>query len=137
MSHDIQQKCAERGLKMTSARKVIMQILAQSSDHPDVELLHRRVHKLDPKISVATVYRTVRLLEESGIINKHEFGDGRSRYEEVSDEHHDHLIDLKSGKIIEFSNPDIERLQQLVAEKLGYNLVGHRLELYCMPMKKG
>ena len=137
MSLDLEKKSAELGLKMTAARKVILRVLSASLDHPDVEQLHKRVQKRDPKISVATVYRTVRLLEESGIIDKHEFGDGRSRYEEISDEHHDHLIDIKNGKIIEFSNPDIERLQVAVAKELGYSLVGHKLELYCVPVKKG
>jgi Fur family ferric uptake transcriptional regulator len=120
---------------MTGQRRIIARVLSESVDHPDVELLHQRAHKLDPKISIATVYRTVRLFEEAGIIEKHDFGDGRARYEEMGQEHHDHLIDLKSGRVIEFSNEEIERLQRQVAEKLGYKLVEHRLELYCLPLK--
>lgn len=120
---------------MTSQRRTIAQVLSESDDHPDVELLHQRTQKRDPKISMATVYRTVRLFEEAGVIEKHDFGNGRARYEEIGDEHHDHLIDMKSGKVIEFNNEEIERLQKIVAEKLGYKLVGHRLELYCLPLK--
>lgn len=135
MHSRLEKKCAESGLKMTGQRRIIARVLSDSDDHPDVEMLHQRAHKLDPKISIATVYRTVRLFEEAGIIEKHDFGDGRARYEEMGEEHHDHLIDLKSGKVIEFSNEEIERLQRLVAEKLGYKLVEHRLELYCMPLK--
>jgi Fur family ferric uptake transcriptional regulator len=119
---------------MTGQRRIIARVLSESDDHPDVELLHQRAHKLDPKISIATVYRTVRLFEEAGIIEKHDFGDGRARYEEMRDEHHDHLIDLKNGKVIEFSNEEIERLQHAIADKLGYKLVDHRLELYCVPL---
>jgi Fur family ferric uptake transcriptional regulator len=133
----LEEKCAERGLKMTSQRRVIAQVLSKSDDHPDVELLHQRTQKIDPKISMATVYRTVRLFEEAGVIGKHDFGDGRARYEEIGDEHHDHLIDMKSGKVIEFSNEEIEQLQHMIAKKLGYELIGHRLELYCLPLKKG
>ena len=136
MLSKLEKKCAEKGLKMTSQRRTIAQVLSASDDHPDVELLHQRTQKLDSKISMATVYRTVRLFEEAGVIGKHDFGDGRARYEEIGDEHHDHLIDMKSGKVIEFSNEEIERLQHLVAEELGYELVGHRLELYCLPRKK-
>jgi len=131
----IEQKCVERGLKMTEQRRVIARVLSQSHDHPDVELLYQRAAKIDPKISIATVYRTVRLFEEAGIIEKHDFGDGRSRYEESSEEHHDHLIDLKNGKVIEFTNETIEKLQEEIARKLGYKLVDHRLELYCVPLK--
>ena len=133
MPSRLEQKCAESGLKMTGQRKVIARVLSESDDHPDVEMLHQRTHKLDPKISIATVYRTVRLFEEAGIIEKHDFGDGRARYEEISDSHHDHLIDVQSGRVIEFQNEEIEALQQKVAERLGYRLVGHRLELYAVP----
>lgn len=132
----LEDKCIAMGLKMTSQRRLIARVLSESDDHPDVETLHARTHKLDSNISLPTVYRTVRLFEEAGIISKHDFGDGRSRYEEVSDEHHDHLIDIKSGKVIEFTNEEIERLQHMVAQELGYELVGHRLELYCVPLKK-
>lgn len=135
MSQSIEEKCLEKGLKMTGQRRVIAQALSESSDHPDVEMLYQRAFKIDPHISIATVYRTVRLFEEAGIIEKHDFGDGRSRYEEVTEEHHDHLIDLRSGKVIEFSNEQIEKLQEQVAKELGYELVDHRLELYCVPLK--
>jgi Fur family ferric uptake transcriptional regulator len=136
MPSRLEKRCAEKGLKMTSQRRTIAQVLSESDDHPDVELLHARTQKLDPKISMATVYRTVRLFEEEGVINKHDFGDGRARYEETSEDHHDHLIDMKSGEVIEFTNEEIEKLQHMVAEKLGYQLIGHRLELYCLPLKK-
>lgn len=135
MPSRLETKCAQNGLKMTGQRRIIARVLSESADHPDVEMLHQRAHKLDPKISIATVYRTVRLFEESGIIEKHDFGDGRARYEEMGEEHHDHLIDLKSGKVIEFSNDEIEKLQRMIADKLGYRLVEHRLELYCLPLK--
>lgn len=135
MPSRIEKKCAETGLKITGQRRVIARVLSESDDHPDVEMLHQRAHKLDSKISIATVYRTVRLFEEAGIIEKHDFGDGRARYEELSDAHHDHLIDVKNGKVIEFSNDEIERLQRQIAESLGYELVDHRLELYCVPLK--
>lgn len=120
---------------MTEARRVVAKVLSESHDHPNVELLYQRAQRLDAKIGMATVYRTVHLFEEAGIIERHDFGAGRARYEEILDEHHDHLIDLKSGKVIEFNNQEIERLQQIVAEKLGYKLVEHRLELYGMPLK--
>lgn len=120
---------------MTEQRRIIARTLSESDDHPDVEMLHQRAHKIDSRISIATVYRTVRLFEEAGIIEKHDFGDGRARYEESGEIHHDHLIDLKSGKVIEFSNEQIEQLQRAVAEKLGYQLVDHRLELFCVPLK--
>lgn len=132
----LEEKCAEKGLKMTSQRRIIARVLSDADDHPDVESLFQRTHKLAPAISLPTVYRTVRLFEEAGIISKHDFGDGRARYEETSEEHHDHLIDVKSGKVIEFTNDEIERLQHAIAESLGYELVGHRLELYCVPLKK-
>jgi Fur family transcriptional regulator, ferric uptake regulator len=126
--------CAERGLKMTDQRRVIARVLSESSDHPDVEALHRRATSVDPNISIATVYRTVRLFEEAGILAKHDFGDGRARYEETPEEHHDHLIDIQTGKVVEFHNDEIEELQRRIAEKLGYRLVGHRLELYGVPL---
>lgn len=131
----LERKCVEKGLRMTGARRIIVRVLSESHDHPDVELLHQRTHKIDPRIGLATVYRTVRLFEDAGIIEKHDFGEGRARYEEIREEHHDHLIDLKSGKVIEFSNQEIERLQRVIAEKLGYKLVEHRLELYGVPLK--
>ena len=126
----IEKLCVEKGLRMTGQRRVIARVLSEANDHPDAEELHRRASSIDPHISIATVYRTVRLLEESGILERHEFRDGRSRYEEMPDEHHDHLIDVQTGKVIEFHNDQIEELQRLVAEKLGYKLVDHRLELY-------
>lgn len=126
----IEQLCANKGLKMTDQRRVIARVLSDASDHPDVELVYRRASEADPRISIATVYRTVKLFEEAGILERHDFGDGRSRYEEAPEEHHDHLIDVNSGDVIEFRNDEIERLQRFVAKELGYNLVGHRLELY-------
>jgi Fur family ferric uptake transcriptional regulator len=126
--------CAERGLKMTDQRRVIARVLSESSDHPDVEALHKRATSVDPNISIATVYRTVRLFEEAGILEKHDFGDGRARYEETPSEHHDHLIDIQTGKVVEFHNDEIEDLQRRIAEKVGYRLVGHRLELYGVPL---
>jgi Fur family transcriptional regulator, ferric uptake regulator len=130
----LEQKCEDRGLKMTGQRRTIARALSESHDHPDVEMLYQRASALDANISIATVYRTVRLFEEAGIIERHDFGDGRSRYEEMRDEHHDHLIDLRSGKVIEFSNAQIEKLQEIIARELGYKLVDHRLELYCVPL---
>ncbi len=126
--------CAERGLKMTEQRRVIARVLSDAHDHPDVEQVHKRATAIDPNISIATVYRTVRLFEEAGILAKHDFGDGRARYEETPDEHHDHLIDIQSGKVIEFHNDEIEELQRRIAEKLGFRLAGHRLELYGVPL---
>jgi Fur family ferric uptake transcriptional regulator len=136
MPSSLERKCQERGLKMTEQRRTIARVLSEAADHPDVEQLYLRAHALDSRISIATVYRTVRLLEESGIIERHDFGDGRARYEEAGEEHHDHLIDLKSGKVIEFTNKEIEKLQEIVAEQLGYRLVDHRLELYGIPLEK-
>ncbi|RVU36305.1 transcriptional repressor [Hwanghaeella grinnelliae] len=132
----IEQLCVDKGLKMTGQRRVIAKVIAESDDHPDVELLHQRSSALDDRISIATVYRTVRLFEESGILTRHDFGDGRSRYEEVADDHHDHLIDIDSGAVIEFTNEQIEKLQQTVAKELGYRLVDHRLELYGVRLDK-
>ena len=122
---------------MTDQRRVVARVLSGSHDHPDVEELYRRAHALDPHISIATVYRTVRLFEEAGIISRHDFRDGRSRYEEAPETHHDHLIDMKTGKVIEFVDPDIEELQERIARKLGYKLVDHRLELYGTPLTEG
>ena len=130
----LEQKCLDHGLKMTEQRRVIARVLSESMDHPDVELLYQRAAAVDSKISIATVYRTVRLFEEAGIIERHDFGDGRSRYEPAGDDHHDHLIDLRTGQVIEFTNAAIEALQQEVAKQLGYKLVEHRLELYCVPL---
>jgi Fur family ferric uptake transcriptional regulator len=136
MPSRLEKRCIERGLKMTEQRRVIARVLSDSSDHPDVEQLYRRVTAIDPRISIATVYRTVRLFEESDILEKHDFGDGRARYEEAPEEHHDHLIDVQSGKVIEFTDPQIEELQRMIAQKLGYRLVDHRLELYAVPLKR-
>jgi Fur family ferric uptake transcriptional regulator len=121
---------------MTDQRRVIARVLSESSDHPDVDQLYQRATKVDPRISIATVYRTVKLFEEANILERHDFGDGRARYEEAAEEHHDHLIDMQSGKVLEFTNDEIERLQRDVAKKLGYRLVGHRLELYGMPLEQ-
>ena len=129
--------CERAGMRMTGQRRVIARILSESDDHPDVEVLHRRAVLEDSGISIATVYRTVKLFEEAGILTRHDFGDGRSRYETISEDHHDHLIDLQSGKVIEFSNDAIEELQRQVAERLGYKLVDHRLELYGVPLEHG
>ena len=126
--------CAEKGLRMTDQRRTIARILSLSTDHPDAEELHRRANVVDKSISLATVYRTVKLFEEAGIIESHDFGDGRARYEQVPDEHHDHLIDVKSGQVIEFQNEEIERLQEEIARQLGHKLVDHRLELYGVPL---
>lgn len=125
--------CKEKGLKMTGQRRVIARVLSDSADHPDVEQVHARAHSIDPRISLATVYRTLKLLEESGILTRHDFGAGRARYEASDTHHHDHLIDVTNGKVIEFTNEEIEKLQRLVADKLGYRLTGHRLELYAIP----
>lgn len=130
----IERMCYEKGLRLTEQRRIIARVLSQSTDHPDVELVHKRAQELDSKISVATVYRTLKLLESANIIERHDFSNGRARYEEFSDEHHDHLIDIQSGKVIEFQNIKIEELQREIAEKLGYQLVDHRLELYCIPL---
>ncbi|RKF22674.1 transcriptional repressor [Altericroceibacterium spongiae] len=127
---DIEALCTERGLRITEQRRIIANVLSDSEDHPDVNLLHKRAAAIDPSISIATVYRTVRLFEEAGILDRHEFGDGRARYEAAPDTHHDHLIDVESGKVLEFVDPELEQLQRLIAEKLGYRLVDHRLELY-------
>ena len=128
------ERCEARGLRMTEQRRVIAQVLSNSTDHPDVELVYQRATAIDPRISIATVYRTVRLLEEANILERHDFGDGRARYEEAPEEHHDHLIDIETRTVVEFQNEEIEKLQELIAEKLGYRLVGHRLELYGVPL---
>ena len=130
----IEKLCVNKGMRMTEQRKVIARVISSSHDHPDVEELHRRAAAVDSGISIATVYRTVRLFEESGILERHDFRDGRSRYEEMPETHHDHLIDMKSGKVVEFVDPEIERLQQEIAKRLGYKLVDHRLELYGVPL---
>lgn len=127
---DIEALCAERGLRITEQRKVIARVLSEAKDHPDVESLHERASAIDPKISIATVYRTVRLFEEAGILDKHDFGDGRSRYEPAPEAHHDHLIDVETGRVIEFVDPELEALQRQIAEKLGFRLVDHRMELF-------
>lgn len=128
--------CIEKGMRMTEQRRVIARVLSQSTDHPDVEEIHRRATEIDSNISIATVYRTMRLFEDAGVVERHDFQDGRSRYEEASEDHHDHLIDLKSGDVIEFVNEEIERLQHKIAAEHGYKLVAHRLELYGVPLKK-
>jgi len=132
----IENLCTEKGMRMTDQRRVVARVLSTSHDHPDVEELYRRAHAMDPHISIATVYRTVRLFEEAGIIERHDFRDGRSRYEETPDHHHDHLIDMRSGRVIEFVDTEIEALQEAIARKLGYRLVDHRLELYGIPLDK-
>jgi len=132
----IEEKCKIKGVRLTDQRKIIADIMSNSKDHPDVDELHKRVNKIDKKISIATVYRTVKLFEESGIVEKHDFKGGKARYEAAPEEHHDHLIDINSGEIIEFVDKDIEILQNKVAEKLGYKLVDHKLELYGSKIKK-
>ena len=136
MSNSIENKCIERGVRLTDQRKLIAKVMSESEDHPDVDELHNRVNKLDAKFSIATVYRTVKLFEEFGIIAKHDFKGNKSRYEQTTEEHHDHLIDVNTGEIVEFVDEDIEKLQTKVAEKLGYKLVDHRLELYGSKIKK-
>ena len=134
---DIEALCHAKGLRITDQRRVIAHILSESRDHPDVEELHRRASEVDKGISIATVYRTVRLFEEAGILERHDFRDGRSRYEPTPDEHHDHLIDLETGKVVEFYDERLEQLKSEIAEKFGYRLVDHRLELYGSPLKGG
>jgi len=136
LSDRIEKLCVEKGMRMTEQRRVIARVLSEAHDHPDVEELHRRAHAVDPHISIATVYRTVKLFEDAGILERHDFRDGRSRYEEVPEAHHDHLIDIQSGSVIEFRNEEIEALQRRVAEELGFELVDHRLELYGVPKGK-
>ena len=132
----LEKLCVEKGMRMTDQRRVIARVLSLAEDHPDVEEIHRRATEIDPKISIATVYRTMRLFEDAGVVERHDFQDGRSRYEEASDDHHDHLIDVRTGDVIEFVNEEIEQLQHKIAEEHGYKLVAHRLELYGVPLKK-
>ncbi|KCZ48990.1 MULTISPECIES: Fur family transcriptional regulator [unclassified Hyphomonas] len=131
----LEKLCVEKGLRMTEPRRVIARVLSTSTDHPDAEELHRRANAQDASISLATVYRTVKLFEDAGIIQAHDFRDGRARYEEVPDEHHDHLINVRTGEVVEFHSEEIEELQELIAKKLGFRLVDHRLELYGVPLK--
>ena len=137
LSKSLEELCTERGMRMTDQRRVIARVIETSLDHPDVEELHRRSAAIDRRISISTVYRTVKLFEDTGIIERHVFRDGRSRYETVPDEHHDHLIDLKNGQVIEFHSPEIEALQERIAREHGFKLVDHRLELYGIPLKDG
>tara|TARA_B100001250_G_scaffold47063_1_gene36864 strand:+ start:5689 stop:6105 length:417 start_codon:yes stop_codon:yes gene_type:complete len=136
MNETIEQKCILKGVKLTEQRKIIAKVMSEANDHPDVDELYNRVSKIDSKISIATVYRTVKLFEESGIVAKHDFKGGKARYEELSESHHDHLIDVKTGEIIEFVDDEIEKLQKKVAEKYGYELVDHKLELYGIKKNK-
>ena len=136
MSNVIENKCLKKGVRLTDQRRLIAKVMSESSNHPDVDELHKKVNKIDSKISIATVYRTVKLFEEAGIVAKHDFKGTKARYEEISHEHHDHLIDVNTGEITEFVNEEIEKLQHKVAEKLGYKLVDHRLELYGSKIKK-
>lgn len=133
----LEQQCAARGMRMTEQRRVIAHVLEGVTDHPDVEELYRRASAIDSRISLSTVYRTVNLFEEAGLVTKHDFKDGRARFELIPDEHHDHLIDIRSGKVIEFRNEEIEAIQELIAKRLGYRLVDHRLELYAVPLPAG
>jgi len=137
MPSRLEKLCNEKGLKMTEQRRVIARVLSDAADHPDVEALYQRATKIDPRISIATVYRTVRLLEEAGILERHDFREGRARYEEIPETHHDHLIDVQSGDVVEFRNEEIEKLQVEIAKRLGYKLVDHRLELYGVPVHRG
>ncbi len=135
MTSQLEDLCIEKGMRMTDQRRVIAQVLSDAEDHPDVEEVYRRASRIDDRISIATVYRTVRLFEDAGILERHDFRDGRSRYEQVTDEHHDHLINLQTGEVVEFRNEQIERLQEHIARELGYRLVDHRLELYAVPLR--
>jgi Fur family ferric uptake transcriptional regulator len=136
MSSRLEEVCVQKGLKMTGQRRVISRVLSEATDHPDVEEVHRRAAAIDPRISIATVYRTMRLFEEANVIDRLDFGDGRARYEENRAEHHHHLIDLESGEVVEFTNEEIERLKEAIARDLGYKLIGHRLELYGLPLAR-
>jgi Fur family ferric uptake transcriptional regulator len=131
----LEEQCAKKGMRMTDQRRVIAQVIEAAEDHPDVEELYRRAAHEDPRISLSTVYRTLNLFEEAGLVTKHDFKDGRARFEPIPDEHHDHLIDIRTGKVIEFRNEEIEAIQDLIAKRLGYKLVDHRLELYAVPLK--
>ncbi|MFA7604499.1 MAG: Fur family transcriptional regulator [Novosphingobium sp.] len=133
---DIEALCQERGLRITEQRRVIARVLSESTDHPDVEKLHERAAAIDPGISIATVYRTVRLFEEAGILDRHDFGDGRARYEAAPEAHHDHMIDVETGKVIEFVDPELEALQREIADRLGFRLVDHRMELYGVKLER-
>jgi len=133
----LEQTCIDKGMRMTGQRRVIAQVLSDALDHPDVEAVHRRASSIDPGISIATVYRTVRLFEEANIITRHDFGDGRSRYEQRSENHHDHIINIRTGEVLEFNNEKIEALQHILADELGLDLVGHRMELFCVPKERG
>ena len=133
---DIEALCAEKGLRITEQRRVIARVIGEADDHPDVETLHARSAVVDPNISIATVYRTVRLFEEAGILDRHDFGDGRARYEAAPEAHHDHLIDVETGRVIEFVDPELEALQRQIAERLGYRLVDHRMELYGVSLNR-
>ena len=130
----IEKRCMEKGMRMTDQRRVVARVLSQAVDHPDVEELYHRAAAVDPHISLATVYRTVRLFEEAGVVERHDFGDGRSRYEQAGDDHHDHLINIKTGEVVEFFDEEIEKMKEALAQKLGYKLVGHKLELYAVPL---
>ncbi len=130
----LEEQCAARGMRMTEQRRIIAQVMESATDHPDVEELYRRASARDPRISLSTVYRTMNLFEEAGLVTKHDFRDGRARFEPIPDEHHDHLIDIRSGRVIEFRNEEIEAIQELIAKRLGYKLVDHRLELYAVPL---
>jgi Fur family ferric uptake transcriptional regulator len=134
-SETLEEQCAKKGMRMTDQRRVIAQVIEAADDHPDVEELYRRASAIDHRISLSTVYRTLNLFEEAGLVTKHDFKDGRARFEPLPDEHHDHLIDIRSGKVIEFRNEEIEAIQDLIAKRLGYKLVDHRLELYAVPLK--
>lgn len=138
MNHriDLEQLCADKGLRITEQRRIIARVLSESEDHPDVELVHKRAAAIDSGISIATVYRTVRLFEEAGILDRHDFGDGRARYEAAPEAHHDHLIDVETGKVVEFVDPELESLQKQIAERLGYRLVDHRMELYAVRLDR-
>ena len=136
ISSRIEERCTEYGLRMTGQRRTIARVLSAATDHPDVEEVHRRAHQIDAGISLSTVYRTLKLFAEKGILERHDFGHGRGRYEEASRQHHDHLVDVESGRVIEFSNEQIEALQERIAHELGFKLVGHRLELYGVPVSK-
>ncbi|HWA19727.1 MAG TPA: Fur family transcriptional regulator [Devosia sp.] len=133
MTDTLEEQCAKKGMRMTDQRRVIAQVMEQAVDHPDVEELYHRASAIDPRISLSTVYRTLNLFEEAGLVTKHDFKDGRARFEPLPDTHHDHLIDIRSGKVIEFRNEEIEAIQELIAKRLGYRLVDHRLELYAVP----
>jgi Fur family ferric uptake transcriptional regulator len=133
---DIETLCAEKGLRITEQRRVIARVLSDAEDHPDVEVLHQRSSAIDPGISIATVYRTVRLFEEAGILERHDFGDGRARYEAAAETHHDHLIDVETGNVMEFVDPELEELQRRIAERLGFRLVDHRMELYGVALSR-